>query len=606
MKRDESAKQDGTTYEYSWGYMLKRFHKEYIAPKAREFYTVQVMHVICALLALAPPIILRDIIDDAIAAGDMYRLWVMVGWAVLVFGTDAILRGVKTYWGHEIAQVIVQKMRNRLYRQYQALSMRFHDNQKTGELMARVIDDLNILQEFVHHGPEGVLNSLVMLIGTIAVMLTMSVRLTLLSLLFVPLLAAIGYFLLRKMHVSFREERRRIASVTDRLEDNLSGMKVIKVFTNEDFEEDRFGRVNQNHVTARLTAIWWMSLLFPASRILNAMGIVAVLAYGGWLTLQGEMTVGVITAFNMYLLQFRVPLLQLIRVNEQLGMFFASMERFYEHVSKNPDIITVARPKSKPQIDGEITFEDVHFQYEEDESVLQGVSFHVEPKKTIALVGPSGSGKTTIIRLVPRMYEIDRGRILVDGIDVRDWDIEQLRSSTAMVMQDDYLFSDSIASNIAYGRPGASFEEVVRAAKDANAHDFIVEMPNGYDTTVGQRGLKLSGGQRQRVSIARAFLRDPEILILDEATSAVDLETEKLIQDAIDKVTRGRTTFMIAHRLATIVNADEIMFVENGRIHERGTHQDLVNRDSKYRQFYRMQFESRGTDPFRETASNID
>ncbi len=606
MEREEPDKKYGFNYNYSWAEMVRRFHGEYIGPKAKEFYTVQAMHVACALLALAPPIILRNIIDDAIATGDMGQLWVMVGWAVLVFAADGVLRGAKTYWGHKIAQVIVQRMRNRLYQQYQSLSMRFHDNQKTGQLMTRVIDDLNILQEFVHHGPEGILNSLVLLLGTVGVMLTMSVRLTLLSLLFVPLLAMIGYFLLRKMHVSFREERRRIASVSDRLEDNLSGMKVIKVFTNEDFEEDRFGRVNQNHVNARLTALWWMSMLFPASRILNALGILAVLGYGGWLTIQGEITIGTITAFNMYLLEFRVPLLQLIRVNEQLGMFFASMERFYEHIDENPDILTPTQPKGQSRVNGEVSFENVRFRYEEEEPVLSGISFHVEPRKTIALVGPSGSGKTTIVRLIPRMYEVDTGRILVDGIDVRDWDIEQLRDSIAMVMQDDYLFSDTIAENIAYGRPDASSEEIVQAAKDANAHDFIKQMPNGYETTVGQRGLKLSGGQRQRVSIARAFLRNPEILILDEATSSVDLETEKLIQDAINKVTKGRTTFMIAHRLATIVDADEILFVEGGRVHERGTHQELIERDTKYREFYRMQFEASGPDPFTDTASHIE
>ncbi len=603
QRKDRSKEQQEEESKYSYGEILKRFHSEYIAPRMLEFYTIQMMHVICAVLVLVPPIILRNIIDDAIAVGDMNRLWVLVGWAVFVFAADAILRGIKTYWGHQVAQVIVRDMRNRLYQKYQSLSMSFHDNQKTGELMARVVDDLNMLQEFVHHGPEGVIGSVVTVVGTIAVMISMSPRLTLLSLVFVPFLALIGYFLLQKMHTAFRRTRRRIAAVSDRLEDNLSGMKVIKVFANEDFESGRFGERNQQHVDARLTAIRWMSMLFPISRILNAVGILTVLAYGGWLAMHDVLTVGVLVAFNQYLLQFRAPLLRLIRVNEQLGMFFASTERFYDHCDRRPRITVVEDPEIEPIRRGEVRFEDVHFSYA-DEKVLNGVSFETESEKSIALVGPSGAGKTTVVRLIPRLYDVESGRVLVHGKDVREWDQDALRQTIAMVMQDDYLFSDSIAENIAYGRPDASFEQIVEAAKDANAHEFITQMPDGYDTTVGQRGLKLSGGQRQRVSIARAFLKDPDILILDEATSSVDLETEKLIQDAIDRVTKGRTTFMIAHRLATIVDANEILFIEDGQVQERGTHAELISSDSKYRDFYKMQFEVRDAEAFQDGISS--
>ncbi len=603
MERQKNQQQDDDALLFSYADMLKRFHREYIWPKKLEFYTVQLMHVICAVLILVPPLLMQRIIDDAIEVGDLSRLWVLVGWAAFVFIADAVLRGIKTYWGHQIAQVIVRDMRNRLYHKYQKLSMSFHDNQKTGELMARVVDDLNMLQEFVHHGPEGVLGSLITVVGTVGVMLSMSPRLTLLSLVFVPFLAAIGVFLLKKMHTAFRRTRRKIASVSDRLEDNLSGMKVIKVFVNEDYESDRFNDVNQGHVDARLTAIRWMSTLFPISRILNAIGILTVLSYGGWMTVQGEMSVGVLVAFNTYLMQFRGPLLRLIRVNEQLGRFFASMERFYDHCDRESRIKVVDNASVKPINRGEVRFENVHFDYDE-EKVLKGVSFKTESQNSIALVGPSGSGKTTIVRLISRLYDVKAGRVLVHGVDVKDWDIDSLRETVAMVMQDDYLFSNSIAENIAYGRPDSSFEEIVQAAKDANAHEFITQMPDGYDTTVGQRGLKLSGGQRQRISIARAFLKDPDILILDEATSSVDLETEKLIQDAIDRVTRGRTTFMIAHRLATIVDANEILFIEDGQVKERGTHAELISTDSKYREFYKMQFEVKDAEAFQKSTGN--
>jgi len=326
--------------------------------------------------------------------------------------------------------------------------------------------------------------------------------------------------------------------------------------------------------------------------MLNVIGLLAVLGYGGYLTSLGAITIGTIVAFYNYLERFREPLLRLVQRAQGLSRFFASIERFFNHIDIKPEI------KSKPgqlpaeNIKGIVEFNDVHFSYD-DEQVLQGIDLTADKDQTIALVGPSGAGKTTIVRLLLRLYDIDEGSIKIDGKEITDYNIDQLRNSMAMVMQEDFLFSTSVAENIAYGKPDATREEIISCAKKANAHQFITEqLSDGYDTEVGQRGVKLSGGQRQRISIARAFLKDPRILILDEATSSVDLETEELIQEAVNEVTQNRTTFIIAHRLSTIINADKILFIENGRLIEKGRHEELIDRDSHYKEFYSKQFQT--------------
>ncbi len=587
LEIEEERQLEGT---YSYPYLVKRFFQDYLSPTSREFAVLQVLHVLGAILTLVPPLILRTIIDEAIPTGDFGYVMILVLWAFLAYLAFALIHGSKTYWGHKYAQLIVNDMRTDLYRHYQRLSLSFHDRKKTGELMSRVLNDLDKNQEFIHHGPEALIGSFTLLIGTIAVLLSLSVPLTLVALTFVPLLTIFSWHLLKRMHMGFRETRRRVAIMNDRLEDNLSGIPVIKAFTSEESEDRRFAETTVNHARARIKALKYMSLLFSGSHFLNALGILLVMSYGGYLVIGDIISVGTIVAFYGYLLQFRAPLLQLVRMTEGLSEFFAAMERFYNHIDLHPSIVSSPQAVKAPEIRGEVEFEDVQFSYGEEE-ILKGISFHVPAKRTVALVGPSGAGKTTTVRLIPRLYDAQAGRIMVDGVDVKDMDLYALRSSIAMVMQDDYLFSDSIAYNIRYGRPDASDEEVIEAAKAANAHDFIVDMPNGYETQVGQRGLRLSGGQRQRVSIARAFLKDPSILILDEATSSVDSETEKLIQDAVDRITSGRTTFVIAHRLSTIVDADEILLIDDGQVMERGDHEELMAKGGQYRDFYDLQFQ---------------
>ena len=470
--------------------------------------------------------------------------------------------------------------------------MRFHDNKKTGDLMSRVIDDLNLLQEFTHHGPEGLLTATTNIVGVITILFLFNVPLTLVTLSFTPFLIMFAYFLLRRMHKSFRKIRGMKADLNSRLEDNLAGIKVLKSFANEEFEMDRFSSTNRRHLNARAKAIKYFSMLGPGSFLFNSIGLTFTLGYGGYLVTQGSITAGTVVAFYTYLLRFRAPILRLVRLNQRLSRFFASMERFFSHMDIKPAIKADDGSKRKEgRLKGKVEFNNIHFTYEEGEKVLSDINLLVEPKKTVAFVGPSGSGKTTLISLIPRLYDVDRGKVKVDDVDVRDWDLNDLRNSISMVMQDDYLFSGPIKENIAYGKPQASDEEILNMAKEANVDNFVQELPEGYASEIGQRGVKLSGGQRQRISIARALLKDPEILILDEATSSVDTYTEKLIQQAIEKVSEGRTTFIIAHRLSTITNADEIIFIENGEIKEKGSFDELMDYEGRFHEFYLMQYD---------------
>lgn len=575
---------------YNYWSLLKKFYKNYLKRYKYLFFGIQLLHVIIAVLVLIPPLILRQIIDVAIPSGNISRIITLVLTAFGIYLAGTFFRYLKVYHGHKVAQYVTRDMRNDLYNHYQYLSLDFHDNKKTGELISRVIDDLNRLQEFIHHGPEAIIGSLVILIGTIGILFSMNVKLTLVTLIYVPILIYFAYKLMQKMHKAFRKTRKAKATMNDRLEDNLAGIKVIKAFVNEGFERERFGEKNQEHAQNRMEAIRYISILFPGSRFLNSFGILSIISYGAYLTISGDLTVGTMVAFYGLLLQFRAPLLRIVRMSQGLSRFFASVERYFSHMDIIPDIQCNTGDYKEDKMDGKVEFDNVDLSYDEGEEVLSKINFKAEPDDTIALVGPSGAGKTSIVRLIPRFYEIDSGRVMVDDIDIKDYDLKNLRSFISMVMQEDFLFSDSVAENIAYGNPKASREDIIQAAKDANAHKFIRNLKDGYDTQVGQRGIKLSGGQRQRISIARAFLNDPKILILDEATSSVDLETEKLIQEAVDKVAEGRTTFIIAHRLATIVNADQILFIEDGEVIERGNHEELMARGEKYNEFYEMQF----------------
>ena len=579
--------------DFSKLYLLKRFYLDYLKPNFREYLPVQVLHVVGALVGLVPPLLLRNLIDEAIPAQNIHRVVVLSLLGFGSFGLVALIRFLRNYFGHRIAQKIVFEMRNDIYDHFQNLPLKFHDRKKTGELMSRIIDDLNVLQEFVHHGPEGFLQATTTITGVLVILFTLDVPLTLIALSFTPFLVVFALTLIKRMHRAFRRNREAKGELNDRLEDNLAGMKVIKSFANEDREMERFFEKNEEHYDARAAAIKYFSTLGPVSYFLNSFGLVLTIGYGGYLVFQGSLTAGTVVAFYTYLIRFRAPILRLVQISQRLSRFFASSERFFSHLDIEPDIVKSSGgfSRDKEEIEGKVDYDNVYFEYEDEEKVLSEIDFSVEPKETVALVGPSGAGKTTIVRLLPRLYEVNRGSVKLDEVDVADWDLRSLRRNIAMVMQDDYLFSGTIRDNISYGKPDVTYEEIRRYAGEANVDEFVDEFSDGYDTDIGQRGVKLSGGQKQRISIARALIQDPKVLILDEATSSVDTYTEKLIQEAIDKVSRGRTTFTIAHRLSTITNADKILFVDDGEIVESGDFGTLMDQKGQFFEFYQLQFE---------------
>jgi len=579
--------------DYSKLYLLKRFYRDYLKPNIRHYLPIQVLHVVGALVGLVPPLLLRNLIDDAIPAQNIGRITLLSLFGFGAFSLVALIRFLRNYFGHRVAQKIVFEMRNDIYDHFQKLPMKFHDKKKTGELMSRIIDDLNVLQEFVHHGPEGVLQASTTIIGVLVILFLLDVPLTLLALSFTPFLVVFALMMIKRMHRAFRRNREAKGKLNDRLEDNLAGMKVIKSFASEDYEMERFFERNEEHYDARASAIKYFSTLGPVSYFLNSFGLVLTIGYGGFLVYQGSLTAGTIVAFYTYLTRFRAPILRMVQISQRLSRFFASTERFFSHLDIEPDIIRTAGgfKKDRDEVKGEVEYDHVYFDYNEGEEVLSDINIKVKPKQSVALVGPSGAGKTTIVRLLPRLYDVNRGSVKLDGIDVKDWDLRYLRKNIAMVMQDDYLFSGTVRENISYGKPGVTDEGVIKYAREANVDAFVKEFPEGYDTDIGQRGVKLSGGQKQRISIARALIQDPKILILDEATSSVDTSTEKLIQEAIDKVSRGRTTFTIAHRLSTITNADIILFVKKGKIIEKGKFEELMEQQGEFYKFYQLQLE---------------
>jgi len=589
-----NERDEGPDYsDYSKGYLLKRFYSDYLKPNLVEYVPVQILHVLGALAGLVPPLLLRNLIDSGIPSKDLGRIITLSLWAFGSFSLIALIRFARNYFGHRIAQKVVFEMRNDIYGHFQKLPLKFHDRKKTGELMSRIIDDLNVLQEFVHHGPEGFLEATTTISGVLVILFLMNVPLTLIALSFTPFLVVFAISLIRRMHRAFRRNREAKGKLNDRLEDNLAGMKIIKSFANEDYEMERFFEKNEEHYDARASAIKYFSTLGPVSYFLNSFGLILTIGYGGYLVYQGSLTAGTVVAFYTYLIRFRAPILRMVQISQRLSRFFASTERFFSHLDIEPDIACTAGGFSKPreEVRGKVEFESVNFNYSEGETVLKDINLAVEPKQTVALVGPSGAGKTTLVRLIPRLYDLEDGSVKVDGVDVKGWDLRHLRRNIAMVMQDDYLFSGTVTENISYGKPDVTREEIIRYAREANVDEFISDLSDGYETDIGQRGVKLSGGQKQRISIARALIQNPKILILDEATSSVDTYTEKLIQEAIDKVSKGRTTFTIAHRLSTITNADKILFVRAGEIIERGDFEELMEQEGEFHEFYELQFE---------------
>ena len=493
------------------------------------------------------------------------------------------------YYGHIMGASIERDMRNEIFGHYQKLSFAFYDNQKVGQLLSRITSDLFDISELLHHGPEDIVISLMKFVGSFAILMSINSTLALVMFAFVPLMALYAFYLNRKMKRAFKENRARIADINSQIEDSLSGIRVVKSFANEDVEMEKFGKGNQRFVDSKRISYRYMGAYNSGLGALTTLVTVGVIVAGAVLISDGSMDSTDLITFLLYVNNCTEPIKKLINFTEQFQNGYSGYERFLEILAVEPDIADAPDAVELTDVKGEIVFEDVTFRYEENlETVLNHINLKVDAGEYIAIAGSSGGGKTTLCSLIPRFYDVDSGRILLDGTDIRQIKLKSLRDHIGIVQQDVYLFAENVMENIRYGRPDASDEEVIAAAKMANAHEFIMELPDGYETDIGQRGVKLSGGQKQRLSIARVFLKNPPILIFDEATSALDNESEKIIQESLEKLAKGRTTFVIAHRLTTIRNAGKILVMTEKGIEEQGPHEELLAKGGIYSRLYRM------------------
>jgi ABC-type multidrug transport system fused ATPase/permease subunit len=548
-------------------------------------------------LELVPPLFQRAIVDEVIANADLSQLGILIGGLILVY---AFLQGVRAgdlYVRHVLGERFILDLRVRLYGYLQKLSLSFFEHTSTGELMSRVTNDVNALESFVTHGSALTAVDLLRLVGGAAILFVLDPRLAALVLLPVPILAVSLRYYNTRIQPIFKRVRARLGDINARLQDNLSGIRVVQAFAQEDRELARFAIESERYYQARVEGMRYWSTLFPAMEFVAQMGTVIVLGAGAIMVVNGELTLGTLVAFLSYITAFYEPIRRLTQVDNIFQEAIAAGERIFELLDETADIEDAADAVALPSIRGEVEFRGVHFRYGTGNKVLQDVSFHMAPGEVLALVGPSGAGKTSIANLLCRFYDPLEGRITVDDYDLRDVQLETLRRQVAVVLQDTFLFNATVRENLLYGQPGATEDELIAATKAAYADEFIQALPDGYDTHIGERGVKLSGGQKQRLALARAILTDPRILILDEATSSVDAEAEYLIQQALDSVLEGRTALVIAHRLSTVRNADKIIALEQGHIVEVGDHRELMARGGLYSQLYQRQLELSAQDP---------
>lgn len=496
-----------------------------------------------------------------------------------------------TSWGHIMGARMESNMRQDLFDHYQRLSFSYYDQNNTGEMMSKLVSDLFDISELAHHGPENILISLLKIIGSFVLMLMMNVPMTL-------ILAAVTLVMIvfsiqqnKKMRAIFLDNRKKIAGVNSQVQDSLAGIRVVKSFANEDLERQKFEKSNLRFLDSKVSSYRIMGSFRAGNAFFEGLLYLTVLVSGGIFVANGTLSIADLSIYALYIGIFINPIDVLVEFTELFQKGYSGFRRFVEVMDTDPEIKDKPGAKALGSVRGHIEYRDVSFRYNDDESVLEHVTLDIGAGKTIALVGPSGGGKTTLCSLLPRFYDTTGGSILIDGSDVRSVTLRSLRNAIGIVQQDVYMFSGSIRDNIAYGKPGATDEEVLQAAKSAGIHDFVAGLPDGYDTYVGERGTRLSGGQKQRIAIARVFLRNPSILILDEATSALDNESERYIQESLDALSKDRTTIVIAHRLSTIRNADEIVVIADDGIRERGTHDELLSRNGIYAKYYNMQFD---------------
>jgi ABC-type multidrug transport system fused ATPase/permease subunit len=568
----------------------------YLGPYWKPLALTSIFILLYTGLSLLPPLVERRIIDEVIGQGDLSQLAGLIALLVAIYALSGLMNFGDQYTRHQVGERFLFDLRVRIYDHLQRLSLTFFERTSTGELMSRVSNDVNALEQFITHGVVLTGVDALRLAGAAVILMVMDWRLALVALLPVPVIAVGMRRFNRSVRPVYRLVRDRMGDLNSRLQDDLTGMRVIQAFGQEEAELDRFTAVSAAYYRERVRAIRSWSTFFPSIYFLSALGGVAVLGLGAWMVVQGQMTLGTLVAFLAYIISFYDPLRRLSEVDNTFQQAIAAGERIFEMLDQAPEILDAPGAVHLEAMAGSVAFEKVSFAYVTGEEVLHEITFHLAPGEVSALVGPSGAGKTSIANLLCRFYDPQQGCVAVDGHDLRQVTVRSLREHVAVVLQDTFLFNASVRENLLYGKPDATEEELIAAARAAYAHEFIVAMPDGYDTEIGERGVKLSGGQRQRLALARAILADPRILILDEATSSVDAEAEYLIQQALEQVMQGRTALVIAHRLSTIRNADQIIALEGGRIREIGSHRELLARGGLYSQLYQRQLELNVTD----------
>ncbi|MFS0880098.1 ABC transporter ATP-binding protein [Metabacillus niabensis] len=570
--------------------MLRRFFSFYL-PHKKLFIIDFSSAIIVALFELAFPLAVQWFIDTLLPTENWSMIVTISITLLLLYILSTFLQYIVNYWGHMLGINIETDMRRQLFQHVQKQSFKFFDNTKTGNIMSRITNDLMDIGELAHHGPEDLFISVMTFVGAFWIMFSINVKLALVALIILPFLGWLMVVSNLRMNRAWKKMYGEIADVNSRVEDSVSGVRVVQSFTNETFENQRFQANNQKFRKAKLRGYKIMSFSLSGIYMMTRFVTLAVLVVGAWLSYTNQLSYGELVGFVLYVNVLFKPIDKISALMELYPKGMAGFKRFTELIDTDPDVVDTKDAVEVATLRGDIRFEDVSFGYDEHKTVLKGIDLSIKAGETVAFVGPSGAGKTTICSLIPRFYDVDNGAIKIDGIDVRDMTKQSLRSQIGIVQQDVFLFTGTLRENIAYGKLDATEEEIEEAAKRAHLESFIDSLPFGYDTQIGERGLKLSGGQKQRIAIARMFLKNPPILILDEATSALDTETEMIIQQALTELSKNRTTLVIAHRLATIRNADRIVVVTEDGIAEQGTHDELIEREGIFANLHRVQFQ---------------